>query len=87
MFACGLQKTGLPTAISSILHFEDETATVIDPDELLRRIVDHAGRLPDATASVRDDMRSQGLEHGAVERLHDRVSARAAKCSLSPTLG
>lgn len=52
-----------------------------DPDDLLQRITDLADRLPDEAATVRDRLRSEGLQHDVVERLHDRLSARGAQCS------
>jgi serine/threonine-protein kinase HipA len=53
----------------------------IDPDRLLRRLVELADRLPDEAAIVRDQMHTEGLEHGIIARLSDRMSANAVKCS------
>ena len=58
----------------------------VDPDGLLQRLTDIAARLPDEAATVRDRLRSDGLEHGVIDRLCDRLSARADQCrkSLAP---
>jgi len=52
----------------------------IDPGELLRRVVDLAARVPDESATVRDRLRSHGLEHPVTECLHDRLARRAEDC-------
>lgn len=53
----------------------------VDPDDLLGRIADLASRLPDEAATLRDRLRSEGLQHNVIERLTDRLSARAAQCN------
>jgi len=52
----------------------------VDPDGLLQRLTDLATRLPDEAAAVRDRLRSEGLQHDLIERLCDRLSARADQC-------
>lgn len=55
--------------------------TRVDPDDLLRRITDLASRLPEEAVTVRDRMQLKGLTHDVIERLCDRIAARATKCS------
>ncbi len=51
----------------------------LDPDQLLDRIREFAARIPDEAAVVRDRMRDEGLHHGVIDRLCDRLSKRAAE--------
>ncbi len=53
----------------------------MEPERLLRRIVELADRFPDEATVVRDRMREQGLEHAVIARLRDRISANAVRCS------
>jgi len=55
----------------------------VDSDGLLQRLTDLAARLPSEAETVRDRLRSEGLEHDVIARLCDRLSARAAQCSKS----
>jgi serine/threonine-protein kinase HipA len=53
----------------------------LDPEIILRRVVELADRLPDEAAGVRERMLSEGLEHRIIARLSKRVSEHAIRCS------
>ena len=53
----------------------------IDPDDLLGRIGTLAARLPEEAHSLRDRLHSEGLGHEVIDRLADRLSARADDCA------
>jgi serine/threonine-protein kinase HipA len=53
----------------------------VDPERVLRRVVELGDRLPDKAVTVRDRMLSEGLEHRVVTRLSKRVSEHAMRCS------
>lgn len=52
----------------------------VEPDALLQRIAELAGRLPDEAASLRERLGAEGLEHDVIGRLANRLAARAADC-------
>ncbi|MEQ9171170.1 MAG: type II toxin-antitoxin system HipA family toxin [Rhodospirillales bacterium] len=54
-------------------------------DGVLDRIGDLAGQLPDAAAAVRDEIAHEGLAHGIIDRLAERMAARAAECGRIAT--
>lgn len=48
---------------------------------LLGRVIELAEQIPDEAAAVRSRLGAEGLEHGIIARLCERVSANAARCS------
>jgi serine/threonine-protein kinase HipA len=49
----------------------------LDPEMLVERANDLAGRLPHEAMALCDEMLSQGLQHNVIGRLADRIAARA----------
>jgi hypothetical protein len=56
----------------------------LDPERVLRRVLELADRLPDEAASVRERMISEGLEHRIIARLSKRVSEHAMSYEGQP---
>lgn len=52
----------------------------VDADGLLGRIQDLAVRVPDEAAGLRDRLHGEGLDHEVIDRLADRLAARADSC-------
>jgi len=52
----------------------------VDTGPLLQRIQELAARLPDHASAVRDRLRAEGLTHDVIDRLADRLAARAEDC-------
>lgn len=55
----------------------------VDAEDLIDRIVGFASRLPDEAVSLRDRLRSEGLDHDVIDRLADRIATRADDCRKS----
>ncbi|WP_420346548.1 type II toxin-antitoxin system HipA family toxin [Pelagibius sp.] len=55
----------------------------LDPDAVVGRLAVLAEQLPDDAIAVRDDMKSQGLDHPLIGRLADRLASRATVCLKS----
>ena len=53
----------------------------IDPAQMMIRVSEIAHRIVDNVHPVGDAMRAEGMDHPIVERLVDRISAHATKCS------
>ena len=55
----------------------------LDPDVVIGRLAILAEQLPDDAIAVRDEMKSQGLDHHLIGRLADRLVSRATVCLKS----
>lgn len=55
----------------------------LDPDVVIWRLAILAEQLPDDVIAVRDEMKSQGLDHHLIGRLVDRLVSRATVCLKS----
>jgi hypothetical protein len=54
--------------------------THLNPDELLTSLHAMAERMPDHVSAVRKRSREEGLAHEIIDRLSDRLIARATEC-------
>lgn len=52
----------------------------VDPNRLLVRVQELAARMPDEATSLRERLRSEGLSHDVIDRLAERLAARAGDC-------
>jgi serine/threonine-protein kinase HipA len=52
----------------------------VDPEGLLGRIQAMTARLPDEATSLRARLRSEGVTHDVIDRLAERLAARAGDC-------
>lgn len=52
----------------------------VDPKELLDKILWMADRIPDTVEGLRKDAREAGLQHALIDRLAERLTARAVSC-------
>jgi serine/threonine-protein kinase HipA len=53
----------------------------VDGDELLERVRAMAAQMPDQALGLRDRLRAEGLSHDVLDRLADRLAARAGDCT------
>ncbi len=52
----------------------------LDGDELVHRLAEMAGQLPDEAARLREQVREEGLQHALIDRLTERLIQRAVAC-------
>ncbi len=52
----------------------------LDGDELVHRLAEMAGQLPDEAARLREQVRGEGLDHALIDRLTERLVQRAVAC-------
>jgi len=52
----------------------------LDPETLVRRVIDFATQMPDHVADIQRRVAEEGIDHPLIPRLADRLIARAAYC-------
>lgn len=55
----------------------------VEPEALLQRVAEMAAQVPDEAESTRRRLTEEGLRHPIIDKLHDRIVARAATCARS----